>query len=124
MARILVGCDIQDSRAVDHAIDAFGSRYLDRVYTEAEQRAANSGQNQSLAARYAAKEAVLKLLGGESTIAFKDIEVISRQDGSPAICLYGRAAEVADALGVQEISVSLSHEASFAMAVAAAITLW
>lgn len=119
---VLVGCDLHPVFNVVESIDVFGERYLARVFTPAE-RAACDDAPERLAARYAAKESVIKLLRVPSEVAvpFTDIEVGAEPGGAPTIVLHGRAAQLAAELGVTSIELTLSHDGGMAMAVAAAI---
>jgi holo-[acyl-carrier protein] synthase len=119
--RARTGCDLQRIVDVTDAIRDFGDRYLDRVYTPAEQEAGRTGGAQSLAARFAAKEAVLKLIGTADGVDLRSVE-ITQVDGRPVVRLTGRAAELAAAAGVGPIDVSLSHSGDHALAVAVAIS--
>jgi holo-[acyl-carrier protein] synthase len=102
-----------------------GERFLDRVFTAAEQKYANSNKNgiEKLAGRFAAKEAVLKLLGTgwRGKIAWTDIEVVNTATGQPEVKLSGEVKKIADKLGVTQISVSITHTANFAIASAVAM---
>lgn len=95
-----------------------------RVFTEAERTYATAARDpaQRLAARFAAKEAVLKALGvGLGVAPLTDIEVVRAVSGQPAVVLHGRAAELARQLGVVRVVVSLTH--TTCTAGATAITL-
>ena len=119
---VLIGCDIHPVFNVVESIDIFGERYLARVFTPAE-RAACGEAPERLAARFAAKESVLKLLKIPADVAvpWTDIEVGADPNGAPSVALHGRAAEIAAELGVFSIELTLSHDAGMAMAVAAAL---
>ena len=119
---VLIGCDIHPVFNVVESIDIFGERYLARVFTPAE-RAACGQAPERLAARYAAKESVLKLLKIPADVAvpWTDIEVGADPNGAPSVSLHGRAAEIAADLGVTSIELTLSHDGGMAMAVAAAM---
>ena len=94
-----------------------------RLFTPAEQSrcARNKDPLPHLAARFAAKEAVMKALGrGMSAMAFTDIEVVTDATGAPSVRLAGRARQVADAAGVQRWSLSLTHDGGMAHAIALA----
>ena len=96
---------------------------LDRVFTEAERRYAHEQRDptQRLAARFAAKEAVLKALGvGLGAVRLRDIEVVRAASGAPGLVLHGSAAELAGRRGVARWWLSLSHTDLVATAVAAA----
>lgn len=113
------GCDLQPVDDVSDAIRDFGARYLDRVYTPGEQASYATGGAASLAARFAAKEAVLKLIGSADGVDLRSIE-ISTERGRPEVRLSGRAAELAEEAGIDAagIDVSLSHTSRLALAVA------
>jgi holo-[acyl-carrier protein] synthase len=119
--RARTGCDLQRIADVTDAIRDFGDRYLDRVYTPAEQEAGRVGGAPSLAARFAAKEAVLKLIGTADGVDPRSVE-ITHLDGRPVVRLSGRAADLAAAAGLGPIDVSLSHSGDHALAVAVAIS--
>jgi holo-[acyl-carrier protein] synthase len=104
---------------VSDAIRDFGARYLDRVYTPGEQASYATGGASSLAARFAAKEAVLKLIGTADGVDLRGIE-IATENGRPEVRLTGRAAELAQEAGIDaaDIDVSLSHTGDLALAVA------
>ena len=95
-------------------------RFLSRVYTEAE--LAYCGENdQHLAGRFAAKEAVAKALGcGIGAVSWKDIEILNDEQGAPVLQLHGSAAELAARSGLRSWSVSITHLKEYAAAVAAA----
>ena len=119
---VLIGCDIHPVFNVVESIDVFGERYLARVFTPAE-RAACGEAPERLAARYAAKESVLKLLKvpADTAVPWTDIEVGAESSGAPTVTLHGRAAQIAAELGVADIELTLSHDGGMAMAVAAAV---
>jgi holo-[acyl-carrier protein] synthase len=119
--RARTGCDLQRIDDVSAAVRDFGARYLDRVYTPVEQDAYRVGGAPSLAARFAAKEAVLKLIGSADGVDPRSVE-IAHQDGRPVVRLSGLAATLAVEAGVGPIDISLSHSGDHALAVAVAIT--
>src|SRR6266487_3336785 len=105
---LYTGIDLIEIERIARAIERWGDRFLDRVYTPAE-LAIYRGRTASLAARWAAKEAVAKLLGvglrglggsgsPESALAWTEIEVLPDPHGRPALTLHGRAAECARVL--------------------------
>jgi holo-[acyl-carrier protein] synthase len=120
-SRARTGCDLQRIADVTDAVRDFGARYLDRIYTPVEQEAGRLGGAASLAARFAAKEAVLKLIGTPDGVDPRSIE-IDHEAGRPVVRLSGRAAELADQAGLGPIDVSLSHSGDHALAVAVALT--
>ena len=99
-------------------------RVATRVFAERERASlADRGDPvPGLAARFAAKEAVMKALGvGLGAFALAEVEVARRDDGEPVLHLHGRAAALAEQRGVREWRLSLSHTATTAMAVALAL---
>lgn len=110
------GIDIIEIARIEKAIARWGERFLHRIYTDAELRSCHR-KPQSLAARFAGKEAVMKLLCAESKgISWREIETLSHPGGKPLINLYGRAQDKADDLGLKEIIISLSHSKDYAVA--------
>lgn len=118
--RARTGCDLQRIGDVTDAVRDFGARYLDRVYTPREQEAGRTGGPASLAARFAAKEAVLKLIGTADGVDLRSVEVTSLH-GRPEVRLTGRAAALAAEAGLGPIDLSLSHTGDLALAVAVAL---
>ncbi len=111
-----IGVDIIETERVAQSITHFGDRFLKRVYTEQE-LAYCHGQAGSLAARWAAKEAVAKALGtGIGDVAWQEIEVVCECNGRPTIHLHGAAADLAARLGLAQFAVSLSHTKDHAVA--------
>jgi holo-[acyl-carrier protein] synthase len=121
-APVKVGVDVTSIAEVADAVATFGDRYLRRLFTAQEIDSCGApSRAESLAARFAAKEAVLKVL--EPTGArppWRDIEVVRGGSGACRIRLHRRAASLAADRGVGAMSVSLSHEAGVAVAVVAA----
>ena len=113
------GIDIVEIARIKETVARWGERFLHRVYTEAELGLCG-GKPQSLAARFAGKEAVMKLLGtGRRGVSWLEIEILARPGGKPFLNLYGRAQSEANKLGVKEIDISLSHSREYAIASAA-----
>jgi holo-[acyl-carrier protein] synthase len=119
--RARTGCDLQRIDDVSDAIRDFGDRYLERVYTSVEREAGRRGGPASLAARFAAKEAVLKVIGTADGVDPREVE-ITQVEGRPVVRLSGRAATLAALAHLGEIDVSLSHSGDHALAVAVALT--
>ena len=116
-----VGIDLIAIPRVRAAIERHDGRFLRRVYTP-EEVAFCRGRVPELAARFAAKEAVMKALGtGIRGVAWREIEVLPDRRGKPLIYLYGRAKERAERIGLRAIDVSLTHERDFAEAVVAGV---
>jgi holo-[acyl-carrier protein] synthase len=120
------GIDLVDFPRIEQMVKRHGQRFLDRVFTPAEQSYAESNKDrmQKLAGRFAAKEAILKLMGTgwRGKIAWTDIEVVNNAVGQPVVGLSGEVEKIADKLGIKHISVSITHTANFAIASAVAIT--
>lgn len=119
---IRVGLDLVSVNVVAEALRApHADRYLARVYNEAEVtdcQTATGVDPERLAARFAAKEATLKVLStGDEGVSFRDIEVRRESSGRVRLALHGRAAELAAEAGVIDLALSLTHEGSFAAAV-------
>ena len=113
-----LGIDIIRISRIAETMDRFGDRFSKRVLTESEQAYVRN-RPQTLAGRWAAKEAVSKVLGlGVRGIGWRDIEVERLPTGAPAIRLHGRAARRAEQLEMGRIAVSISHEADYAVAIA------
>jgi holo-[acyl-carrier protein] synthase len=113
-----LGIDIIKVDRIRAAIDRFGERFSNRVLTASERRYVRS-RPETFAGRWAAKEAVSKVLGlGVRGIGWRDIEIERMPTGQPAVRLHGRAAARAEQLGMVRIAVSITHEADYAVAVA------
>ncbi len=120
------GIDLVDCPRIEEMIKRHGERFIDRIFTGAEQAyaEANKDRIEKLAGRFAAKEAVLKLMGTgwRGQIAWTDIEVINNPAGQPEVTLSGEVKKLAEKLGIEHISVSITHTANFAIASAVALT--
>ena len=116
-----LGTDLIETRRVLQSIDRFGDRFLERIFSPGEIAYCVRKKNaaESFAARFAAKEAGAKALGtGISRgVTWKDFEVKRETSGRPSLHLSGRAAELAVAIGVKRIQLSLTHSRDLAMAV-------
>jgi len=111
-----VGIDMIEIDRVAKVLAKHPRRFIERVYTP-EEAAFCRGRVPELAARFAAKEAVMKALGtGARSVAWRDIEVLPDRRGKPLVYLYGGAAKRAETIGLVAIDVSLSHLESFALA--------
>jgi holo-[acyl-carrier protein] synthase len=113
-----VGTDLVRVASIEEAIAAHGDRYLRRLFTERE-LADCAGAPERLAARYAAKEAALKVLrpGPDDSVPWNEIEVIRNPAGWVELSLSGAAAALAAVTGAGGFAVSLTHEAEYASAV-------
>jgi len=107
-------------------VERHGEHFINRVFTAAEQAYAEANKNKTekLAGRFAAKEAVLKLMGTgwRGKIAWTDIEVVNNAVGQPEVTLSGEVEKLAENLGIKHISVSITHTANFVIASAVALT--
>jgi holo-[acyl-carrier protein] synthase len=107
------GIDIAEVDRIQHAIDRYGRRFIDRIFTELEiayvERKANRFER--YAARFAAKEAGMKAIGTgwKRGVRWLDFEVANLASGKPTLRFYGRAAEIAASLGVRSVALSLTH---------------
>jgi holo-[acyl-carrier protein] synthase len=117
-----VGIDLVEVESVEEAVRVHADRYLERIYTSAELtdcRTPEGVDAERLAARFAAKEATIKVLrpGREQAIPWSSIGVRRSESGSVDLELTGAAAELASEAGIDELAVSLTHEAGIAGAV-------
>lgn len=115
------GVDIIEVDRIDRAILRHGQRFFDRFYTHQELIDAG-GRTPALAARFAAKEAVAKALGtGIGQVGWRDIEIRIGPNREPYLQLYGYADRLANDMGLEVWSISLSHTHYHAVAVAIAL---
>ena len=113
-----IGTDIIEIERIRRTIERFGDRFLKRVYTETE-LVLYGHRSHTLAASFASKEAVMKVLGtGARGVAWREIETLFHPSGKPLIRLNGRAIDAARKVGIKEIDVSMSHCREYATAVA------
>jgi holo-[acyl-carrier protein] synthase len=113
-----LGIDIIKVDRIRAALDRFGARFSRRVLTESEQRYVR-GRPETMAGRWAAKEAVSKVLGlGVRGIGWRDIEIERLPTGQPSVRLHGRAEQRARQLRMDRVAVSISHESDYAVAIA------
>lgn len=116
MNDLSVGVDIIEIDRVAATLARFGDRFLQRIYTTGE-IAYCRGRAPQLAARFAAKEAVMKALGtGTRGVGWQEVEVTRKRSGEPGIALHGRAATRAEKLGIDRLALSLSHSRNYAVA--------
>ncbi|MEX0682937.1 MAG: holo-ACP synthase [Dehalococcoidia bacterium] len=111
-----IGVDIIEIHRIAAALNKHGERFLRRVYTPLEAAFCRSRPNE-LAARFAAKEAVMKALGtGARGVAWREIEVLPNHRGKPLVYLHGRAQARAERIGLEGLDISMSHSQDFAVA--------
>ena len=115
-----IGIDMVEIARIEQAVARWGEAFLSRIYTGAE-LAQYQHHPASLAARFAAKEAVVKVLGtlNDRGFRWKDVEILSAPSGKPVVNLYGQAKTHAERLGIADVVVSLSHSKEYAIALAA-----
>jgi holo-[acyl-carrier protein] synthase len=116
-----LGTDLIETERMQASIDRFGERFLERVFTSGEIAycVRKKQAAESFAARFAAKEAGAKALGTGIShgVSWKEIEVTREPGHRPMLHFSGRAAELAEAMGVRRIQLSLTHSRGLAMAV-------
>jgi holo-[acyl-carrier protein] synthase len=123
MSEHAVGIDLVEIARVRRALERHGDRFLERIYTPLEV-AYCRGRISELAARFAAKEAVMKALGtGVRGISWRDIEVLPNPRGKPLVILHRTAAARAEQIGLHQIDISLSHSRAYAVAAVVGETL-
>ena len=111
-----IGVDLVENQRIKQLLEKSGERFLTRVFTPQERHYC-ANRITSLAARWAAKEAMGKAFGtGIGDMAFKEIEILNDERGRPYIRLHGAAKTLADSLGFEHIAVSLSHTENYAIA--------
>ncbi len=115
-----VGTDICAISRIAEAHERFGDKFLSRILTEKEIAYVTSAPKHMItrtAARFAAKEAVVKVLGtGWTGVGWREVEVGRRAAGEPFIILHGRAKVRAEAMGLSHFELSMSHEREYALA--------
>ncbi len=125
LPQVAHGIDLVDFPRIEEMVKRHGKRFVNRIFTAAEQAYADANKNgiEKLAGRFAAKEAILKLMGTgwRGKIAWTDIEVVNNPAGQPEVTLSGEVKKIADRLGIKHISVSITHTANFAIASAVAL---
>jgi len=108
-----IGVDIIEIARIKSAIARWGGDFLHRIYTELELKLYRK-KPASLAARFAGKEAIIKALG--KGISWREIEILSDPSGKPLVHLHGKAQSQADSLGLDKLTISLSHSKKYAIA--------
>jgi holo-[acyl-carrier protein] synthase len=119
-----LGTDLMEIARIERSYQRYGDAFLKRVYTPGEIAYCMAKKNyaESLAARFAAKEAGAKALGtGISRgVSWRELEVKRKPGQRPELHLSGRAAEVAARLGIKRLSLSLSHSRTDSIAIVVA----
>jgi len=113
-----LGIDIIKVERISKAIEKHGRRFAKRVLTDAEDAYVRD-RPENFAGRWAAKEAVSKVLGlGVRGVGWREIEIVRLPTGQPTVRLHDRALRRADQLGMERVAVSISHEREYAVAIA------
>lgn len=121
MGQAQIGVDIIEIGRIRESVSRWGTRFLSRIYTQRE-LAICKGNIDSLAARFAGKEAVMKALNsGQDSIVWREIEILSEENGKPKLILHGKALQMLDSLGLKALEISLSHSRDNAIALAIGI---
>ena len=114
------GIDLVECRRIAHMLERHGRRFLDRVLTEAERARAARYRHptQFVAGRWAAKEAILKMIGTgwRDGITWTDMEILPDELGQPLVTLSGETARIAEKLGVKRVILSITHTKDHAAA--------
>ncbi|MGH2407727.1 MAG: holo-ACP synthase [Candidatus Limnocylindrales bacterium] len=118
-----LGIDIIKVERIRNSLARFGQRFSARVLTPAE-AAYVRDRAETFAGRWAAKEAISKVLGlGVRGVGWREIEIVRLPTGQPSVRLNGRAKRRAEQLGMARIAVSISHERDYAVAIAYGVRL-
>ncbi|AGG06084.1 MULTISPECIES: holo-ACP synthase [Dehalococcoides] len=116
---LYTGTDIIEIRRIKAAEARWGEHFLNRIFTPAELSLCKD-RFPSLAARFAAKEAVIKALSLPKNQSYTEIETLNLPEGQPSVNLYGQARDKANILGIKHLSISLSHCREYAIAMVVA----
>ena len=120
-----IGIDVVEVERIEHSLQEFGERFIARVFTEAERRYCDAQRQPGLhyAARFAAKEAVAKAFGTGigKDLEWLDMEITRKESGEPGLLLGGVGKAFAEAHGIVEIKISLTHAKQYAAANAVAL---
>ena len=120
--KLATGVDLIEIARIEEVISRHGKHYLERIYTPAELEQC-AKRTESLAGRFAAKEAAVKALGcGIGDVSWKEIEIrVNNPRKRPVLILHGAAAQLAQEMGLTQWDVSLTHTREYASAMAVAI---
>ena len=114
------GVDLAEVPRIRAAVERYGQRFIERIYTPAEiayvERKANKFER--YAGRFAAKEAGMKAIGTgwRRGVRWQDFEVTNLPSGRPVLRLHGEAAKIAEKLGVKSVQLSITHTSELGMA--------
>lgn len=119
--KLRTGVDLIEISRIEKVVSRHGKHYLERIYTLAELELCGK-RAESLAGRFAAKEAVAKALGcGIGDVTWKEIEILGDEQNAPVLHLHGKATQKADELELTNWSVSISHSQTQVIAFVVAI---
>lgn len=122
-----LGTDIVEVDRIARMLTEHGDHFLERVFTAAEIEHCRPRREAAphFAGRWAAKEAVMKVLGTGFTkdVGWKDIEILVKSSGQPFVVLHGRARAYADSIGIGEILITISHTRTVATSTAIGLAL-
>ena len=125
MRIIGIGIDVVEVERIGSSMAEFGERFATRIFTEAERAYCDSQRRPEIhyAARFAAKEAVAKAFGTGigKELGWLDMEIVRKESGEPAVVLTGSGKEFAEANGIGEVKISLTHAQHYAAANAIAL---
>ncbi len=128
--RIRTGVDLMRISRIERVMTMYGDRFVQRIFT-LQERLICGNRVHAYAARWAAKEAVAKLLGtglqglgsGTHAVSWQSIEIQRNENQKPTVQLYGSAADVARSLAIHDIDISLSHDGEYVVASAVALVI-
>jgi holo-[acyl-carrier protein] synthase len=106
-----IGVDIVDVDRFEKSLQKTPG-LLDRLFSDSEKKLPIN----SLAARFAAKEALMKAIGKPDGLSFVEVEILNNENGAPYFSILGKSKETTDRAGIQSFRVSLSHDGGFALA--------
>lgn len=126
MQNIANGIDLVELERIEKILSSHGERFLNRVFTVREREYADKNKGartEKLAGRFAAKEAVMKVIGTgwRGKISWTDIEIINDSMGKPVLRLSGEVERIMDDMGISDIDISITHTKQFAIASAVAL---
>jgi holo-[acyl-carrier protein] synthase len=116
LEQIIIGIDIIEINRIRNAVERWKERFLDRVFTEQE-LVIYRDRIESLAVRFAGKEAAMKALNSpENGVSWREIEILSEPNGKPKMYLHGKALERLQKSGFSGMEITLSHSRENAIA--------
>jgi holo-[acyl-carrier protein] synthase len=126
MKALGIGVDIIEIDRMEKAINKWGAHFLNKMFTEREIKYSNSKRfcHQHFAARFAAKEAVVKAFGGTNRFPVKwtDIEILNDEEGKPAVRFSNSAVKMKETKNVQQVMLTIAHSKQYAVANAVIFT--